>query len=316
MRVAVVGAGGLGGLLGGLLARAGIEVAFLARGESLRALQREGLQVASPLGDFGIHPVVASADPVALGRADVVLVAVKAWQVSGIAPTLPPLLKQDSTVVPLQNGVEAADQLRAALPAEAVVGGICHVLSMVDKPARIVHKGIPPLITFGELNGSVTRRLEVIAEAFRGAGIKMALSANIRADLWEKLLFVEPLGSIGAVTRASVDVFRSVPETRAMLVEAMREVERVSGSLGIRLRAEAVEKSIDRADALPVGSTASMHRDIVEGRPSELEQQTGAVVRFASEARTAAPVHAWLRSALLPQDLQARKAAAVRSGQA
>jgi 2-dehydropantoate 2-reductase len=308
MRVAVIGAGGVGGLLGGVLARAGIEVGFLARGQSLQALAERGLNVDSPLGQFSIHPVVASADPGALGSADVVLVAVKAWQVSEIAPSLRPLLKQSTTVIPVQNGVEASDELQAALPPQSVVGGICHVIAWVDKPGHIVHKGIPPQLTLGELDGSVTPRLEKIAEAFRRAGISMTLSPNIRGDLWEKLLFVEPLGSIGAVTRVPVDVFRSVPESRAMLLEAMREVERVSAALAIRLRPDALERSIVRIDGLPTGSTASMHRDIVEGRPSELEQQTGAVVRLGRQANAAAPVHEWLRAALLPQELQARNA--------
>ena len=307
MKVAVIGSGGLGGLVGGMLARAGVEVAFLARGRNLQALQEQGLRVTSPLGDFSIRPVVASSDPAALGRADAVLVAVKAWQVTGIAPTLLPLLKQDTTVIPVQNGVEAADQLQGALPAGAVVGGICHVLAWLEQPAQVVHRGRAPLITLGELGGKISPRLENIAESFRRGGISMALSADIRADLWEKLLFVEPLGSIGAVTRVPVDVFRSVPESRAMLLEAMQEIQRISKALGIRLRPEALEKSTVRIDALPAGSTTSMHRDIVEGRPSELEEQTGAVVRFANETRTAAPVHAWLRSALLPQELQARK---------
>jgi 2-dehydropantoate 2-reductase len=307
MLVAVIGSGGLGGLVGGLLARAGIEVVFLARGRTLQVLQQQGLRVTSPLGDFSIQPVVASSDPAVLGRSDVVLVAVKAWQVKGIAPMLLPLLKNDTTVIPVQNGVEAGDQLQAVLPTEAVVGGICHVLAWLEQPAHVVHRGKGPLITLGELSGKVSPRLEKIAEAFRGAGISMALSADIRADLWEKLMFVEPLGSIGAVTRVPVDVFRSVPESRAMLLGAMQEVQKISEALGIRLRPEAFEKSTARVDALPAGSTTSMHRDIVEGRPSELEEQTGAVVRFAKETRSAAPLHAWLRSALLPQELQARK---------
>ncbi len=308
MKVAVIGSGGVGGLVGGLLARAGIDVAFLARGRTLHALQQQGLHVASPLGDFSIRPAVASSDPAALGRSDVVLVAVKTWQVMGIAPTLLPLLKHDTTVIPVQNGVEAADQLQAVLPTGTVVGGICHVLAWLEQPARVVHRGRAPLINLGELGGKVSPRLESIAETFRRAGISMALSPDIRADLWEKLMFVEPLGSIGAVTRVPVDVFRSVPESRAMLLEAMQEIQRISKALGIQLRPEASEISISRLDALPAGSTTSMHRDIVEGRPSELEEQTGAVVRFANETRSAAPVHAWLRSALLPQELQARKA--------
>jgi len=307
MRVAVVGSGGVGGLFAGLLAHAGIEVALLARGQTLQAIQSEGLHVTSPLGDFTIRPVVASADPAALGRADVVLVSVKAWQVSEVAPRLLPLLKPDTVVIPVQNGVEAADQLQAVLPKGSVAGGICHVQSWIDKPGHITHVGIPPLLTLGELSGKVSPRLEAIAEAFKRAGITMALSSSIRADLWEKLLFVEPLGSVGAVTRVPVEIFRSVTESRAILVEAMQEVSRVAAALGTKVRDDAVDRSMKRVDSLPAGSIASMHRDIAEGRPSELEQQTGAIVRFATQTRTSAPLHSWLRSALLPQELQARQ---------
>src|SRR5260370_31074489 len=134
MKVAVIGSGGVGGLVGGLLARAGIDVGFLARGRTLQAIQQQGLHVASPLGDFSIRPAVASSDPAALGRSDVVLVAVKTWQVMGIAPTLLPLLKHDTTVIPVQNGVEAADQLPAVLPTGNVGGGLCQVPSWLREP--------------------------------------------------------------------------------------------------------------------------------------------------------------------------------------
>lgn len=307
MKVAIVGVGGVGGVFAALLTRAGVDVALVARGRILEALKSDGLQVSSSLGELSVRSVAAAADPSSLGRADVVVVAVKAWQVSEIAPRLLPLLKPDSVVIPVQNGVEAADQLQAVLPAGAVVGGICHVQAWIDRPGHVTHVGIPPLVTLGELSGKVSPRLEHIAEALKAAGMTVVLSSNIRADLWEKLLFVEPLGSVGAVTRVPVDVLRSVPESRAMLVEAMQEVSRVAASLGIQVHPEAVDRSMKRVDSLPAGSTASLQRDIADGRPSELEEQTGAVVRFAQRTRTAAPLHAYLRSALLPQELLARQ---------
>jgi 2-dehydropantoate 2-reductase len=310
MKVAVVGAGALGGLFGGMLARAGFEVVFLVRERMKRQLEQEGLQIATPGGEFAISPVFAGTDPSALGGADVVLVTVKAWQVAAVAPTLRPLIKGGTIVIPVQNGVEAADQLQADSPNGSVVGGVCHVFSSLEKPGRIVHKGKPPQLTLGELGGGTSARLSRVAEAFRRAEIAMVLSEDIRADIWEKMLFVEPLGSIGAATRASIDVFRSVPGTRAMLLDSMREVQRVSGGIGIALAQGVVDRSMVRIDSLPAGSTASMHRDIVDGRPSELEQQTGAVVRFAKRAGVAAPVHDYLLSTLLPQELSAQKAQA------
>src|SRR5262244_1361703 len=271
MRFTIVGAGGLGGLLGALLARAGHEVSFVARGETREVLARRGIELSSPLGQFSAGPFRASDDPAALGPTEVVIVALKAWQVPEMAARLKPLIGADTVVIPLQNGVEAADQLQSALGREPVVGGVCHVFSWIEKPGHVVHKGIPPRVTVGELEGGVGKRLERVADALQPAQIKPVLSPNIRGDLWEKLLFVEPVGSVGAVTRVSVDVFRTLPESRAMLTAAMQEVEAVAADLGVQMQADALDQALARVDRLPAGSTTSMHRDIVEGRPSELE---------------------------------------------
>ena len=306
MRFTIVGAGGLGGLLGALLSRSGNDVSFVARGETKEVLTRRGIELSSPLGQFSVGPFKASEDPAALGPAEVIIVAVKAWQVPEVAARLKPLVASDTLVIPLQNGVEAADQLQSALGPGPVVGGVCHVFSWIEKPGHVVHKGIPPQVTVGELEGGVGKRLERVAEVLQAAQIKPVLSRNIRGDLWEKLLFVEPVGSVGAVTRVSVDIFRSMPESRAMLTAAMQEIQTVAGDLAIQMRPDALDQSLARVDRLPPGSTTSMHRDIVEGRPSELEDQTGAVVRLGTKAGSSVPVHQLLLAALLPQERSAR----------
>lgn len=307
MRFTIVGAGGLGGLLGALLSRSGNDVSFVARGETKEILTRRGVELSSRLGQFSVGPFRASEDPEALGPTDVVIVAVKAWQVSGVAARLKPLVGSDTVVIPLQNGVEAGDQLQSALGRGPVVGGVCHVFSWVEEPGHVVHKGIPPQVTVGELEGGVGKRLERVAEALQPAQIKAVLSPNIRGDLWEKLLFVEPVGSVGAVTRVSVDVFRSVPESRAMLTAAMHEIHTVAGDLAVQMRPDAVEQALARVDRLPAGSTTSMHRDVVEGRPSELEDQTGAVVRLGTKAGSSVPIHQLLLASLLPRERRARQ---------
>jgi 2-dehydropantoate 2-reductase len=306
MRFTIVGAGGLGGLLGALLSRAGNEVSFVARGESKKVLIRQGIEVASPMGRFSVGPLRASEDPADLGAAEVVIVAVKAWQVPEVAPSLNPLLGPGTVVIPLQNGVEAADQLQRALRPGSVLGGVCHVLSWIEKPGQVVHQGSPPLVTLGELGERTGRRLEQLAEVFQAAQIKTVLSSNIRGDLWEKLLFVEAVGSVGAVTRVSADVFRAIPQSRSMLMAAMREVQAVAGDLGVQMRADAVDHALARVDRLPAGATTSMQRDIMEGRPSELEDQTGAVVRLGAKGRSSVPVHEFMLAALLPQERRAR----------
>jgi 2-dehydropantoate 2-reductase len=307
MRAAIVGAGAVGGLVGGLLARAGHAVAFVARGASLAVLRSEGLTVAAPAGSFSTGPLPASADPAELGAFDLVLVAVKAWQVAEVAAGLAPLLAPGAVVVPVQNGVEAPDQLAESLPEDAVVGGICHVLGTREGPGRVRHLGAPPHLTLGERAGGASPRLERLRDVITGAGMTVSLSPDIQGALWAKLLFVEPFGSVGAVARASIDVVRALPETRALLEAAMREVRAVAAGRGVTVPEEAIATALARLDAMPAGATASMHRDLVEGRRSELHEQTGAVVRLGQRARVPRPVHDVLFASLLPQEIAAQR---------
>jgi 2-dehydropantoate 2-reductase len=250
-------------------------------------------------------PLAAFDDPSRAGPCDAVVVTVKAWQVAPIAVSLAPLVAAGGFVVPVQNGVEAAEQLAAALGEEAVIGAVCHVLATREGPARVHVAGAPLHLTLGERSGGSSPRIERFAEVVRGAGMTASLSRDVRVAVWSKLLFVEPFGSVGAVTRTSIDVVRAIPETRALLEAAMREVAAVAVGCGVRLPDDAVSKAMARVDAMPEGATASMHRDLVEGRPSELSEQTGAVVRLGERAGVLRPVHDVLWASLLPQERQA-----------
>jgi 2-dehydropantoate 2-reductase len=308
MRVTLLGAGAVGGLLGGMLARAGHAVSFVAHGESLAILRSQGVDVVTASASFSTGPLSASASPSELGPCDLVVVAVKSWQVEALAPSLAPLLREGTLVVPVQNGVEAADQLASALGEGPVIGGLCHVLATREAPGRVRTMGPPLSLTLGERAGGSSERLERLATVLREAGITVKLPLCIRVALWSKLLFVEPFGSIGAVTRSPVDVVRSTPETRSMLEQAMREVQAVAVGRGVPVTDDTITQSLARVDTLPVGATASMHRDLVEGRPSELHEQTGAVVRLGRQAGVPRPVHDFLFASLLPQDRRSRPA--------
>ena len=305
MRIAMVGAGGVGGLFGGLLARAGHEVVLVARGAHLLAIRRDGLQVESPLGSFTVRPP-ASDEPAELGTVDAVVVAVKAWQVKEVAPRLRPLLGPATVVVPMENGVEAAGELAAALGPGPVAGGLCHVLAWIERPGSVKHAGFGPRVTLGELPGGGSERLDRLAAAMRQAGMEAAVVEDISTALWDKFLFIDPLSSVGAVTRAPVGEMVAVPETRALLLAAMREVEALARKSGARLPQEAVERTLARVEGLPADATASMQRDVLAGRPSELHEQTGAVVRLGRAAGVPVPVHEALYGALLPQERKAR----------
>jgi 2-dehydropantoate 2-reductase len=308
MRIAVIGAGGVGGLLAALLARDGNEVSVVARGAQLEAIRARGLQVSSPLGDF-TQRVATGADPGALAPADAVLVAVKAWQLAEVAPTLAPLLSGGGVAVPLQNGVEAADRLAAALGSERVAGGIVNVLAWIEGPGVIRHLGGVPRIVVGELGdraSAPSARLEALAAALSHAGAEAKLSTDMERVSWEKFLLIEPWGAISAVARAPLGVVRGIPETRALLVTAMEELATLARARGVRLAPDATGSALALLDGVTPEATASMQRDIGAGRPSELEDQTGAVVRLARVARLAVPVHEVLLAALLPQEAAAR----------
>ena len=307
MRIAVFGAGAVGGYFGSRLAQAGDDVVFIARGEHLTAMQTRGLRVESIEGDFTVESVQAADDPATIGMVDAILVAVKAWQVPQAAHAMRPMVGNETFVVPLENGVEAPSQLAAVLGEDHVLGGLCRIISALVEPGHIRHAGISPTITFGELDGRRSERAKKLYEAFQKAqGVTPTIASNIHVAMWEKFLFIAALSGVGAVTRAPVGVLRSLPETRAMLEEAMEQILAVAQARDVALPRETVAETMVFIDDLPPEGTASMQRDIMGGRPSELESQNGAVVRLGREAGVATPLHAFIYRSLLPQELQAR----------
>jgi 2-dehydropantoate 2-reductase len=306
MRIAVFGAGGVGGYFGGRLAQAGEDVIFIARGEHLWAMREKGLRVDSIKGDFVMNPVQATDNPIEAGEVEAILVAVKAWQVPDAAQAIRPMVGENTFVVPLQNGVEAPAQLIDVLGKEHVLGGLCHIVSFIAGPGHIRHAGIEPHVAFAEIEGGKSERAERLRAAFERGGVWAEVPDDIQAAMWEKFLFIAAISGVGAVTHAPAGVMRSLPETRLLLEKAMQEVVAVGKAHRVNLPGGVVEKTMAFIDNLPQGSTASMQRDILEGRPSELESQNGAVIRLGSEKGIPTPVHAFLFGSLLPRELRAR----------
>jgi 2-dehydropantoate 2-reductase len=307
MKIAIIGAGGVGGYFGGRLAQAGADVIFIARGEHLRAIREYGLRVDSLKGDFVIAPAHATDSLAEIKNVEAVIVAVKAWQVGEAANAIRPFLNPNTFVVPLQNGVEAPTELASVLGAGPVLGGLCRIISFIAEPGHIKHIGGDPVVTFGEMDNRRSERVERLREAFaRAPGLTVEIPSDIQAAMWEKFMTIAAFSGVGAVTRSPIGIVRSVPETRQMLEEAMREVVAVAWARGIALNEDAVERAIKFRDSLPPESTSSMQRDIVEGRPSELEWQSGAVARLGREAGVATPFHSFIYHSLLPQELRAR----------
>jgi 2-dehydropantoate 2-reductase len=307
LRIAVFGSGGVGGYFGGRLAEAGEDVHFIARGEHLAAIRERGLRVSSVDGDFQVRPARVTDDPSALGPVDVVLLGVKAWQVPRAAEAMRPLFGERTFVVPLQNGIEAPEQLAAVLGRVRVLGGLCRILAYVEGPGNIRHAGVAPYIAFGELDGSSSARVEALRKAFsRTRGVTAEVPPDIGAAMWSKFVFIAAVSGMGALTRAPIGVIRGQPESRRLLEQALEEIYAVAVGNQIALPADTVEKTLEFIDNLPAETTASMQRDVIQGRPSELEAQVGAVVRLGERCGIAVPVHRMIYAALLPLERKAR----------
>ena len=306
MRIAIFGTGGAGGFFGARLACSGEDVVFIARGEHLQAIRQHGLTIETPEGEIVVHPAQATDDAAQAGFVDVVLVGVKSWQVVEAAHAMRPLLGPKTFVVPLQNGVEAPAQLASVLGADHVLVGLCGTLSWLTGPGRIRSIGKVHFVKFGELDNRASDRVELLRRAFERAGVKVEVPANVQQALWEKFLFVVSLGGVGAVTRAPVGVVRALPETRGMLEGCMREILAVAHARRVPMKESIVADTLAFVDSLAPDGTTSLQRDIVDGKPSELEAWNGAVVRLGRESGVATPLHEFLYDSLLPQEMQAR----------
>ena len=307
MRIAVFGAGAVGGYFGGRLTQSVDEVVFIARGKHLEAMKNNGLKIDSINGDFTVQPVLATDKPEAVGIVDMVLVTVKAWQVLKAAESMKPMVGPETFILPLQNGVEAPFQLAAVLGREHVLGGLCRFISYIVEPGHICHAGADPFIMFGEIDNSRSDRVDMLNDLFeRTPGITANVAPDINAAMWQKFLLITAWSGLGAVTRVPVGVFRRQPETRKMLEQAMFEIFDVARARDIDLPSDIISKSMEFIDALPDGGTASMQRDIMDGKPSELESQAGAVVRLGKEVGVETPINNFIYTSLLPMEMQAQ----------
>ena len=306
MRFAVIGAGAVGGYFGGRLAQSGEEVWFLARGRTLEAMRQHGLKVESTKGDFVLPSVLVSEQASEVGPVEVVLVAVKAGQIAELAPTLKPLIGPQTIVVPLQNGVEAPDELSRMVGGDKVLVGLCGLMSTIVEPGHIRHFGLDPFIAFKEQNNSRTPRLEPLRAALTKAGVQASIPDDIHVRFWLKFLFITAVGGVGSVTRAPAGILRQNPATRNLLCRTIQEIDALAKAKGVNMPASALADTLKTVDAMPAGGTTSMQRDILEGRPSELESLCGAVARIGKEMGLDLPVNTAIYAALLPSELRAR----------
>jgi len=305
MRIAIYGAGGVGGYYGGVLARAGYDVSLLARGAHLEAIRASGLSVRSPGGDFVVRPA-ATDDPARIGPVDAVIVAVKSMHLAAVCEGIAPLIGANTLVVPMLNGVDAHEALLPAVGRSRMGKGLTRIISEVAAPGQVRHVGVEPYVALAEWDGSRTRRVDSLVAALRDAGVDAEVPPDIDAAIWLKFLFVCSVGGVCGACRMPLGPVRTLPESRALLRRAMEEIAAVAAAHGVSLQDDAVAFAMNTVDTFPAEGTSSLQRDIAAGVPSELDAWTGAAVRLGATAGVATPVHSFIHAVLLPSEMQAR----------
>jgi len=290
MRALVMGAGAIGGYYGGLLAQRGHDVAFVARGAHLAAMQERGLEIRSGEGTIALRPVRAVAAPAEAGADfDLALFAVKTYDTEEAAAALRPAVGPRTAVLTLQNGVDSAGQLSAALGAEHVLAGATYVAATLVEPGVISHTTPFRRITFGELSGAITPRAEAIADALRDAGVEVTVSADPRTAVWSKFVMLAPHASITSASQTPVGPIRETPEGLALYRQLVAEAVAVGRAEGVALAPDAEAAAMDAIISFPPGTKTSLQVDFERQNRVELEQLTGAVVRRGRQAGVPTP---------------------------
>ncbi len=300
MRIAVMGTGGTGGYFGGLLARAGEEVTFIARGAHLEAIRKNGLAIKSVLaGDFSFA-ATATDNPEDIGPVDFVLFCVKAYHNAVSADLIRPLIGPQTIVLSVQNGIDNEQQIGKVIGPEHIVGCIAYVSSTIESPGVIAQTAGPGKIIFGEMAGGTSQRTEVLKDTLQRAGITAELHPDIQTALWQKFMAICGVNGVTALTRLPMGEIMACEETRNLLKDTMEEVEAVARPSGANLPAGCVQQSIDFFGSLEASMRGSMYYDLAAGRRLELEVLNGTVVRLGDEHGIPTPINFAIYAALKP----------------
>jgi 2-dehydropantoate 2-reductase len=310
MKITVMGSGGMGGYYGALLARQGHEVTFLARGPHLAAIRQRGLQVKSIHGDFTVAPAAATDDPSTLTPPDLIIFCVKTYHTDPATGMIRPIVGKNTTVLSLQNGVDAPERIGKVVGRQHMLGGATWISSAIEVPGVIKQVSEFRRVVIGELNGEKTARVTAVHQAFVDTGITAELSDDILKVMWTKFVFIAAASSFGSLTRLPIGEYRGVPATLELITRLLHEVEAVSRAEGVRLDPDVVDKTLAFIDANGPNIKPSMQRDVEAGRRTELESLVGVVGRKGKDRGVPTPVADALYALLLPVELKARAAIA------
>lgn len=291
MRIAIIGAGGLGGFFGARLAAGGADVHFVARGAHLDAMRRHGLAIEGGPDPVDVPRVSATDDPSEIGVADLVMIAVKLWDTDAAIAQIVPLVGPETAVVSFQNGVLKDTYLRAAFPARQIMGGVAYVATTIDRPGVIRQTGPLQRLVFGEFNGSSSARAERFLQACLAGRIKAELSPAIEREIWQKFVFLVGLSGTTTTMGTTIGPIRENAQTRAFLLDVMREVVVVARARGVDLPEDYAEQRLELADDVAYDMTSSMHHDLQRGNRLEVRWLAGGVVELGREAGIATPLN-------------------------
>jgi 2-dehydropantoate 2-reductase len=300
MGMAVIGAGGTGGYFGGLLARAGEDVTFIARGAHLEALRARGLTLESRLAGTFTVPVQATDDPSEVGPVDLILFCVKTYDTDAAAESIRPLIRPDTMLLSLQNGIDNEERIARVAGHTSAIGAVAYVSSAIKAPGVVAQTSGPGKIIFGELSGGESARTERLRDVLQRAGITAEVHPDIRVVLWQKFLFISAFSGVTTVTRLPIGTILADSVTHALFRGTVEEAEAVARASGIDLPADCVEQAMATAAAAEPWARGSLYHDLAGGRRLELEGLNGEVVRRGREHGIETPLNFAIYAALRP----------------
>ena len=298
MKIAIVGAGGVGGYFGAKLAASGEDMHFIARGAHLEAIQRNGLQIYSANGDVLVRPARATSAPANVGHADLVVIAVKLWSTEAALRDAEPMVGPNTAVVSFQNGVAAVEAVAKLFGERRTLGGVAQIAALIEQPGVIRHNGTMAVLIVGEPDGTPSPRVQKFVDACVKAGIEARLSPDIQKSIWEKYVGLVALSSMTSLTRLPMGPVREDPDTRALARQLMSEVAAVGTAKGVRLDSELVDRVLRHVDGLPRTMVSSMLGDLERGNRLELPWLSGGVVRMGRELGVPTPANSFVYAAL------------------
>lgn len=306
MKILIYGIGGAGGYFGAKLAKAGYEVTMIARGKHLEAIRKNGLEVESINGNFRVFPKLATDNFEEVSTPDLVILGVKSWQIAETATLLKAIITEKTMVLPLQNGADNVEKLLRILPQKNVLAGLCKIVSFIESPGKIKHASFEPLITFGEINNSITPRIKKVQEIFNNSEITNNIPEDIQLEIWKKFLFIVTISGIGGLTRVPIGKIVESDYLFDLMQKTALEILTVANAKNVALTPEHIEEVFEIIRQQPPGTTASAQRDIMAGKPSELENFNGYIVNEGTRLGVPTPVNRLIYECLLPMENEAK----------